>query len=158
MKQSWDDYERAGERGPLALVVKVVLGCAVAAALIAVISFGFGLVGGSAEVAQQEFGAKAQLRKYEWFKDAASQLQKKLADIQVYEARRRSLLESYSGTPRRQWARVDQEAFNLADAELAGIKASYNALAADYNSASSKFNWQPFAGDLPQAFQPMVTQ
>ena len=35
--------------------------------------------------------------------------------------------------------------------EVAGIKASYNSLAAEYNSQMAKFNWQFCnAGTLPQ--------
>lgn len=50
--------------------------------------------------------------------------------------------------------------------EVAGIKASYNSLAAEYNSQMSKFNWQfaekgklpPGATDpLPREFKPYVT-
>ena len=50
-----------------------------------------------------------------------------------------------------QWPREDREQFNLWEQEVAGIKASYNMLAADYNAQMAKFNWA-FAerGKLPE--------
>lgn len=104
-----------------------------------------GLIGGlfssGAKVVQKEFYPEALLRKYEWFKDAAAQLDKKRADIQIYEAR---LKEATTVD------RTDREQRMLWATELAGIKSSYNSLAADYNSQMSKFNWRfTNVGDLP---------
>ena len=103
------------------------------------------------EVAQEELGPKELLRKYEWFKDASSQLDKKQADIKVYEKRITSMKENYEDVPRNKWAREDREQYNLWDSEVAGIKASYNTLAADYNAQMAKVNWR-FAnvGQLPE--------
>lgn len=156
MKQNWNDYEQAGEQGPFALALKIGFGMLALVLIFGAISYGLSWFGGAAEVAQQEFGAKAAVTKYEWFKDAAAQLQKKQSDIIVYESRLASLKEAYGGTPRTQWSRVDQEAYNLASSEIAGSKAAYNMLAAEYNSASSKFNWRGFAGSVPQIIQPLV--
>lgn len=76
MKQRWDDYEQAADHGPLKFVLKVVGLITIVAAVIGVIGFGFNLIGSTAEVAQEQFGAKAALAKYEWFKNASAQLQK----------------------------------------------------------------------------------
>ncbi len=103
------------------------------------------LVGGffssSARVVQKEFYPEALLRKYEWFKDAAAQLDKKRADVAVYEAR---LKEA------KVIDRVEREQRMLWQTELAGVKSSYNALAAEYNAQMAKFNWRfTNIGDLP---------
>ena len=101
-------------------------------------------------VAHEEFGARATVRKYEWFKDAAAQLQKKEADIQVYSARLKSMEADYEGTKRKDWDRTDKENMNQWQTELAGVRASYNGLAADYNSNMSKMNWRyANVGEVP---------
>lgn len=106
---------------------------------------GIGLVGGffssGANVVKKEFYPEAMLRKYEWFKDAAAQLDKKRADIQIYEARVKEATTV---------DRIDREQRMLWMTELAGIKASYNGLAAEYNAQMAKANWA-FAnvGSLP---------
>ncbi len=109
-----------------------------------------GIIGETAQVAHDEFGPKAALEKYEHFKDVSAQLDAKVADIQVYESRVKALTEQYSGVPRAQWTRDDRENYNQWTLEVAGIKASYNQLAAEYNADMAKFNYR-FAnqGDLP---------
>ncbi len=109
------------------------------------------------DVAIDEAGPKALLKKYQWFKDASAQLDKKQADVRVYEARFKSMEEGYKGQRRSEWAREDREQYNLWTSEVAGIKASYNGLAAEYNSAMAKINWSFCnAGDLPKgADQPL---
>jgi hypothetical protein len=104
-----------------------------------------------AKVAQEEFGPRAMLQKYEWFKDAAAQLEKKQADIAVYDSRLTGMKEAYTGVVKSAWPRDEREQFNIWVSELAGVKASYNSLAAEYNAQMAKFNWR-FAnkGDLPK--------
>ena len=87
MGQKWQDYKRAAERGPMAIAVKVILSIFVFGVLISVIVYGLGWFGETARVTQEEFGPRAMLEKYEWFKDAAAQLEKKQADITVYDGR-----------------------------------------------------------------------
>lgn len=102
------------------------------------------------DVAYDEYGPKAMLAKYTWFKDASAQLDKKKADVQVYEVRLKGQDQAYTGIPRSQWPRDEREQRGIWETEVAGIRASYNALAAEYNAQMSKFNWR-FAntGDLP---------
>ena len=120
-----------------------------------------GLVGGffssGAKVVENEFYPEAMLRKYEWFKDAAAQLDKKRADIQVYAARLKDATTV---------DRTEREQRMIWLTELAGIKASYNATAAEYNSQMVKFNWRfTNVGDLPPGateplprdFKPYIT-
>lgn len=110
----------------------------------------------AATVVQKEFYPDALLRKYEWFKDASAALDKKHADIGVYDARLVSLKEAYSDTPRGQWPRDDREQFSIWSSEAAGIRASYNQLAAEYNAEMAKFNWRfTNVGDVPQGGRPL---
>lgn len=167
MKQGWDDYERAADRGPLAVAVKAIFGIAVVCAIIGGIGYAFGWFGEAAKVAQDEFGPRAALDKYMWLKEAHAQLDKKRADIGVYESRMKAMEESYKDLPRQKWPREDREQYNVWSSEVAGVKASYNDLAAQYNAKMKEVNWR-FAnqGDLPQGatetlpreYAPYITQ
>lgn len=110
-----------------------------------------------ADTAFKEFKPSALLKKYEYFKDMSAQLDKKQADLKVYENRLADLKEQYKGIPRKDWARDDREQYSIWCSEQSGIKASYNSLAADYNSAMSKFNYAFCnVGTLPEgATQPL---
>lgn len=102
-------------------------------------------------VVMQQIDPQRMLSKYEWFKDVAATLDSKRASLKAYEARFAAMEADYKSIPRSQWPRDDREQFNLWQSEMAGLKASYNLLAADYNSQMSKINWA-FCnrGDLPQ--------
>lgn len=105
----------------------------------------------AAEVAREEFGPKALLAKYEWFKDTAAELDKKQADIKVYDGRITAMNDTYKDLPRQEWPREDREQYNLWTSEVAGAKAGYNSLAAEYNAQMAKINWKfTNAGDLPK--------
>ena len=108
-------------------------------------------IGESSSVAQQEVGLKAVLKKYEWFKDASAQLDKKKGDIEVQEASIKELEKAYSGKARSEWTRDDRAEHNQLRAELNGLKASFNQLASEYNSGMAKINYS-FAnqGKLPR--------
>ncbi len=105
----------------------------------------------TANVIVDEFSPSVLLKKYEEFKDMSAILDKKLADIKVYENRFTSLKEEYGDVARSQWAKEDREQYNLWMSELAGISASYNDVAAKYNANMVKFNYRfTNVGDLPQ--------
>lgn len=109
-----------------------------------------GMVNEATQVAKEEFGPRAMLTKYEWFKDAAASLDKKVADIKVYQSRIDSMKADYGNTPRKEWDRTDKEQMSVWQAEVAGVIASFNGLAAEYNAQMAKFNWRfANAGDLP---------
>ena len=154
----WDKYGDAAEKGPMAIFMKVFLLIVVMSVLISGTGYVFGWFGEAAGVARDEFGPKAALRKYEWFKDAAAQLQAKKKSIEVYEVRAKTLRDDYEGVARKDWDRTDKEQVNQWTVEVAGLKASYNSLAAEYNSASSKFNWSAFEGDTPHEFKVYETK
>src|SRR4051812_6824001 len=87
MNQSWKDYEKAAESGPLPLFWKALGGLLVIGVVLWLVGSACGLIGETAQVAKEQFGPRATLVKYEWFKDAAAQLDKKRADIVLYEGR-----------------------------------------------------------------------
>lgn len=122
-----------------------------------IISFGANYARKAANVVAREIDPAVLLQKYEWFKDAAAALDKKQADIGVYQSRIRRLEQDYEGQKRSQWAREDREQMSVWQSEVAGVKASYNTLAAEYNSQMAKWNWQfTNIGSLPAgAKQPL---
>ena len=113
-------------------------------------AFSTNMVADGVNTAYKEFKPSELLRKYEWFKDVSAQLDKKRANINVYNTRIVSLKTDYEGAKRSDWDRTDKETMSLWNQELAGVKASYNGLAAEYNSQMSKLNWRfTNVGDLP---------
>lgn len=118
-----------------------------------------------ADTAFKEFKPSALLKKYEYYKDVSAQLDKKIADIGVYESRLKDLSEQYVGIKRKDWARDDREQYSIWQSEESGIKASYNTLAADYNSSMVKFNYsfcnigqlpQGATNPLPREYKPYI--
>ena len=150
-RTGWDDLGDRVDRGPNSAIsagtgfmVKVVIGLFIVSVVIGGLGFVSGWFGEAATVAQEEFGPEAALEKYEWFKNASAQLDKKRADIKVYEANVQDLESDYEGTPRSKWDRVDKQQLSQWKMEVSGIKASFNSLAAEYNANSAKFNWKMF--------------
>jgi hypothetical protein len=132
--------------------VKIAVGTFVVLALLGVGFRALGVFDEACAVAQEEFGARALLKKYEWLKEAHAQLDKKQADILVYRAGVEKIRDGYAPrAPRSTWAREDREAYVQRSAELSGVIASYNDLAAQYNTAMAEANWR-FAnvGELPR--------
>ena len=155
MKNDWNSLESAAEKGPVSLGLKLILIIAILAAAIGGVGFVFGWFSEGARVVQEQFGPKAVLEKYEWFKNAAAQLDAFTATIEANKARITAIEGTYvdennKAIPRSKWARSDIEAYNQVLTEIAGIKGAYNNLAGEYNAAMAKVNFR-FAnqGDLP---------
>lgn len=151
--KSWDSLEKHAEKGPmqtLQIVFAVVITVFVFGTFIGTTGYFLGWFTDAAKVVKQEFSASAMLKKYEWFKDVSAQLDKKKADIEVYNQRVKDLKADYQGEKRKDWQRSDREQLSIWRSEAAGVKASYNSLSAEYNSQMAKFNWS-FAnvGQLP---------
>jgi len=167
MKQSWEDYEQAAEHGPMRIALKVLFALVVFGVIAGAIFRACSVASETANVAQEQFGPREVLRKYEWFKNASAQLEAKQADIKVYDARLGSLKAANGDTPRSKWARDDLEQWSIWQSEAAGIRASYNSLAAEYNAQMAKFNWrfaergqlpQGASDPLPREFKPYVEE
>jgi hypothetical protein len=136
---------------PITTIIKIIVVLFIFGGIISILGYGAWWAGNAGQVAQEQFSPKVLLQKYEWFKDASAQLDKKIADIGVYKGRLTSMKTSYGNQTRSQWARSDREQYNIWSSEVAGVIASYNSLAADYNSEMAKFNWRfTNVGDLPQ--------
>lgn len=108
-------------------------------------------VGKAADVVAKEIDPAYLLQKYEWFKNAAAQLNKKRADIKVYSSRITSMTADYADVHRKDWDRTDKEQMSLWRNEVAGVRAGYNSLAAEYNAQMAKVNWRFCnVGQLPK--------
>lgn len=95
----------------------------------------------TADTVHKEYNTGALLKKYEYFKDMASAIDRKRADIEVY----RNDLESTDIHDKQ-----DKEDYKQRKSEALGIILIYNGLVADYNAQMSKFNWRFCnVGDLP---------
>ena len=98
------------------------------------------------ETAYNEFKVSTLLKKYEYFKDLSAAIDKKRADIEVYQTE----ISSYN---------KDDDKFYIEQrkSELLGIIAMHNQLCSEYNSAMSKFNYRfTNVGDLPEgAVEPL---
>jgi len=166
-RNDWDSFDRAANKGPAALWFKVLGVIAVCAIPTIFVAHACSAADEAATVAQQQFGAKASLEKYEWFKNAAAQLDAKRATLKVYENRFNDLKVQYGEKTRGDWAKDDREQWSIWRSEAAGIAASYNTLAAEYNAQMAKANWR-FANagqlpagatdPLPREFKPYITE
>jgi len=115
------------------------------------LSIAFKTCGEAADVAHDEFGPRALLEKYEWFKDVLAELDRKRADMSVYQIRLDVYKEDYGDTPVGEWPRDDRMSYRQSRTELLGMVSLYNDLAAEYNAQMAKFNWQFCnAGTLPE--------
>lgn len=129
-------------------VVKVLLVVVVIIALIT-IPIGLRVCSRTTSVMVEETDPRVLLDRYMWFKDASSQLDKKLADIKIYTSRVDTLRITY-GEPK-EWPSDIRSQYAIWNSEVAGIKASYNTLAAEYNAAMAKINWRfTNRGTLPE--------
>lgn len=118
-----------------------------------VISYGLGWFSEAAVVAKEEFGAKASLKKYEWFKDAAATLDEKKHTIEVYQSGITQMEVEYADTPKIEWPQQDKQFYYQRSTEISGLKANYNDIVKEYNAQSSKFNWNIYnTSDLPRTY------
>lgn len=97
----------------------------------------------AADTAFNETKASTLLQRYEYFKNLASAIDKKRADIELYES------ELSGGMPA---AKDEREYYIQRRTELLGIIGIHNQLVSEYNSAMAKFNYNfTNVGDLPKS-------
>jgi hypothetical protein len=146
----------------------ILIGLFIGGAILKTCSTASKYIDNGVNTAYEEFKPEELLRKYEWFKDASSQCEQKLATLKTYESRFKSIKQSYGADSlkRKNWARTDIEQWNVWESEYLGMKASYNDLSAQYNGAMAKFNFRfcnvgglPGGADqpLPREFKPYLT-
>ena len=105
----------------------------------------------ASDTAFNEFKASSLLQKYTRFKDTYAVLESKKATLNTLDGKIKQLEEQYKGVPRKDWVLEDIQSLNQWKTEKDGLKASYNNLAAQYNSDMSKANVNfTNVGDLPQ--------
>lgn len=145
----YKSYESAIERGPVSAFLKFGGLMLFAAAVVAVVGYGLGWLGEGAKVAQEQFGPKAALAKYEWFIDQANRIDKMDQDIKLFEGRVSGIDDQYTAygkpdawTPdvRLQYNQAKQQGRD----DLLAIVSQRNNQVREYNAASGKFNWSLF--------------
>lgn len=96
-----------------------------------------------AKTVTDQFKPSTLLKKYEYFKDLAAGIDKKRADIAVYQEE----LSDYKIEDKE-----DKFYFEQRKSELFGLITMHNTLCSEYNSAMSKFNYRfTNKGDLPSS-------
>ena len=89
------------------------------------------------ETAYNEFKVSTLLKKYEYFKDLSAAIDKKRADIEMYQSEISTIKDEFYLQQRK--------------SELLGIISLHNQLCAEYNASMSKFNYNFCnAGSLPE--------
>lgn len=97
----------------------------------------------TADVAHKEFSASALLAKYENFKDLAAAIDKKRADIDVYQQELSTMTVE---------DKDDKFYYQQRKSEVLGLVSIYNGLVSEYNSAMSKANYSfTNIGQMPQS-------
>lgn len=129
-----------------------------------VIGFAAGWFGRATDVIQQQVDPFELQRKYELFKDEAAQLDKKKADIAVFEKRFRVFGSKSMECPMT-LNRTALEQCMVWEQEVSGVIASYNGLAAEYNGQMAKWNYafcnvgqlpKGASEPLPREFKPYI--
>lgn len=99
------------------------------------------LCSSTSDVIHKEFNAGALLKKYEYFKDLSAAIDKKRADIGMYQSEISGMTSD---------DKDDKFYIQQRKSELLGIISMHNELCSEYNAAMSKFNYRfTNAGDLP---------
>lgn len=102
------------------------------------------------QVVKHEVDPAELLRKYSWLKEAMTSLDSKKATIEADDSKIKAMEDSYKGVPRNKWAEMDAVQYNQWKTEQDGVKASYNALAAEYNAKMAEVHWAfTNVGQLP---------
>jgi hypothetical protein len=105
--------------------------------------------GEGATVAQTEFGPKAALQKYEWFKEQSSAISKMDQDIDLFKQRVTDVEKTFVAYgDKAKWPLDVRYQYNQSvqqgREDLLAVISQRNNLVKEYNAASSKFNWSLF--------------
>lgn len=116
------------------LIIGIIVGIMITSTILSTCNDGL-------ETAQKEFKPSALLKKYEYFKDLSSAIDKKRADIEMYQSEIKDLPNI---------EKDDKEYLRQRKSELLGIISMHNQLVSEYNSAMVKFNYKLCnKGDMP---------
>lgn len=132
------------------------------ATITGVIGFGKRVVKEAADVAVEEFGPRAAVTKYEWFKDTYAALEAQKANIAAMDSQMAGIKKDMvdkngKALPMSAWPRDMREDYSQARTEVVGLKHAFNSLAAQYNANHAKLNWKwADIGNMPAgASQPL---
>ncbi len=101
--------------------------------------------GEATDVAKEEFGPRAALKKYEWFKNKSNSLSAAEKTIRITDGALTDFKESAG--PRDKWTFEDKDEYSRLSTDLRGQKAHFEQLKAEYRAACEKVNWEIFKGD-----------
>lgn len=135
------------ETKPLTQILKLIGLIAIFLAFIALIGYAFGWFGEAGQVAQEEFGPRASVDKYEYFVETSEVLDAKIMMIEQKKGQIAELEKAYEGMKRNEWTRTDLQSHSQWSQELSGMKISYNNLVAEYNAKSREFTWSQYNTD-----------
>jgi hypothetical protein len=136
-------------------IIKWIIGIGV---ILILISTTLRFCGDAADTAYKELSPSALLKKHEWFKDQSSAIDKKRADIQLYE----NEIKTFKVEDKE-----DKVYLNQRRTEMLGLISVYNSLCSEYNAQMAKANYQfTNVGDLPQSnleplpreYKPYITE
>ncbi|MFA5853516.1 MAG: hypothetical protein WC866_00360 [Patescibacteria group bacterium] len=133
------------------IITRVVLPITALCVVIGSLAYGLGWVGEAADVAREQHGPRASLKKYEWFVDQATYIDKMDADVKLYRQRVADTTTQYElthGKDRATWPPTAQmqygEDYKQAKDDLLAIISQRNNLVREYNAQSEKFNWSGY--------------
>lgn len=147
---SWDSYEERVKRGPMSAFMLIFGSILIISVIVGGTGYIFGWFGEAAQVAQEEFGPKKALEKYEWFINRANDIEKMDQDVVLFDQRLTGVDAKYDGYGDNQadWPPHIQVQYNTeqqqARDDLLAIKSQRNGLVREYNASSEKFNWKLF--------------
>jgi len=147
---SYEGFEKAAEKCPLSILWRIFLFGLLIVAVLGVVGYVLGWFGEAAQVAQKEFGPKAALAKYEWFKEQSAAIKKMDQDVAMFEQRGKDIDAQYAsyGADHAKWPLDVRVEYNRAKGQsrddLVAVASQRNNLVKEYNAASSKFNWTAF--------------
>lgn len=130
--------------------------------VIPVLFSGGRMVKDGVKTAEKIYTPSEMLKKYEYYKNVSATLDRRVADISVYDSELKRIDKKYEGKEMPKW---QQEYYNTKNSERLGLINSYNQLASEYNSAMSKFNYafcnvgelpQGAINPLPKEFKPYI--
>lgn len=127
------------------LFFRVCIPLIIFAATLSIVGYGLGWFGEAGRVARDEFGARAAVYKYEWFKDKSNSLTAAEERIKITE----SALADFKNDAgaRENWTFEDKSQYSRLTTDLRGQKAHFEQLKAEYRAACLKVTRSVFKGD-----------
>ena len=144
----WNDWERAAERGPMAVVWRVI-GCVVLVSVVlGLIGFFLNPFRQAGRIIDKTIDADNVILNYEWFKQRNQ-------DVMALDAKidgAQHVIDNFAtqAGPRKDWKRDDREEYARLSSIHQGLMQQRNDLAAEYNARTQMQNRSLFkTSDLP---------